>query len=97
MQIVEIGLYCASLQYINALNWRYQRIVGCGSHGEHKAYSEAWAYITGISKRSQTESRNRVRGQGNEAPLKVKAFWILNVQQSGKICPHFCILQILYF
>ena len=41
--------------------------------------------IMGVWDRAPSGSRGRARGQGGKAPLKLKAFWSLDVQCSRKI------------
>ena len=49
----------------------------------------ARAYNGGLGAEPPAGSRGRAPG-GGSAPLKLKAFWLLNVPQSRKIHPVFC-------
>jgi len=55
------------------------------------AMASAWrrAYNGGLGAEAPAGSRGRAPGEGSggEAPLKLKAFWFLNVPRSGKTFP----------
>ena len=54
-----------------------------GHHGE----CGARAYNGDLEAEPPAGSRGRAPGQGGFAPLKLKTFWSLDVQQSGQIQP----------
>ena len=55
-----------------------QRLGGTMASAEHEPITEVW----GQSPQRGPGAERLVRGSGGEAPLKLKAFWSLDVQRS---------------
>jgi len=62
-------------------------VEGVSGWGGHHGECGARAYNGGLAAETQVGSRAEpvVRGSGGEAPLKLKAFWSLDVQRSWQI------------